>query len=480
MRLVVIGGVAAGTKAASRARRTDPNLEITIYQEEPEISQSECGLPYLLSGVVDNRDALIARTPEEFAEKDVEVLTRHRVENIDSDQKKLDVKNLTTGEEFEDSYDRLIMATGAKAALPPLAEGADLGGVFTLRFLTDSDKILSFIEERSPKKAIVIGGNYIGLEVAENLSEFGMDISLLEAEDQVVPPYDPEVAERIEEHLEEKGVAVFTGTPVEALLGDEEGRVRAVRFGEDEEMEAEIVVLAAGIRPEVPEVSLAEMTPEVPEISIAEAAGAEIGPTGAICVDKHLKTNLKDVWAAGDCVESVNLVTGDAGWVPLGDTANQMGRVAGTNAALGEASEDLLEFAGVLGTGIFKVFELGVAQTGLSEKEAKEAGFEVVTASVESVSKAGYYPGGQSTFIKLTADGATGRLIGAQVVGGNADKYVDICATAIWGKLAYPDLVNVDLAYAPPFGPTLSPVIAAASVLAGEFEKKTEGVQARE
>ncbi len=471
MRLVVIGGVAAGTKAASRARRIDPNLEITIYQEEPEISQSECGLPYLLSGVVEKRDDLIARTPEEFAEKDVEVLTRHRVENIDTDNKKLVVKNLTTGEDFEDSYGRLIVATGAKAIRPSI-EGVDLDGVFTLRFLTDSDRILSFIEKHSPRKAIVVGGNYIGLEVAENLTEFGIEVSLLEAEQQLAPTYGSEVAEKIEEHLEEKEVAVYTGALVKALVGDDEGRVRAVRAGlsgEDADMEADLVILGAGIRP------------VVPQITLVQAAGAEIGPSGAIQVDKHLKTSLPSVWAAGDCAESVNLVTGEAVWAPLGDTANQMGRVAGTNAALGEeASEGVLEFPGVLNTGLFKVFDLGVAMTGLSEEEAQEAGFEVVTASVESMTKAGYYPGGQKTFIKLIADRATGRLIGAQIVGGNADKYVDICATAIWGKLSYPDLINLDLAYAPPFGPTLSPVITAASILAGEFEKETEGIRASE
>jgi CoA-dependent NAD(P)H sulfur oxidoreductase len=194
-------------------------------------------------------------------------------------------------------------------------------------------------------------------------------------------------------------------------------------------------------------------------------------------VDKYLKTSLRDVWAAGDCAESMHLVTGECGWEPLGDTANQMGRVAGTNAARGE---DALEFPGILNTGVFKVFELVVAKTGLSEEEAADAGFEVVTSTVESKSKAGYYPGGQATLVKLIVDRATGRLLGAETVGGNADKYVDICATAIWGGLAYPDLVNLDLAYAPPFGPTLSPVIAAASVLANKFEKETEGIRASE
>jgi NADPH-dependent 2,4-dienoyl-CoA reductase/sulfur reductase-like enzyme len=460
MRLVVIGGVAAGTKAASRARRVDPDLEITVYQQEPEISISECGLPYLISGVVEERGALVARTPEEFAEKDVEVLTRHRVEKIDPDHKKLVVKNLQTNTEFEDSYDRLIVATGARAVLPPI-DGAGLDGVFVLRFLTDSDKIRSFIRERSPQKAVVIGGGYVGLEITESLVELGIEVSLVEAMERVGGIYSPDISEKIEEHLQEKGVRIFTGEEVRRLVKDDDERVRAVCFG-DEETAAELVIVAVGAKPEV---------------TLAEEAGAEIGPSGAIQVDKHLKTNLRDVWAAGDCAESVHLVTGECGWEPLGDTANQMGRVAGTNAARGE---DVLEFPGILNTGVFKVFDLVVAKTGLSEEEAAEAGFEVVTSTVESKSKAGYYPGGQPTFIKLIVDRATGRLLGAETVGGNADKYVDICATAIWGGLSYPDLVNLDLAYAPPFGTTLSPVIAAASVLANKFEKETEGVRASE
>ena len=461
MRLVVIGGVAAGTKAASRARRVDPNLEITIYQEEPEISISECGLPYLISGAVEGRDALVARTPEQFAEKDVEVLTRHRVTELDPENKRLLVENLTTGEKFEDSYDRLVIATGAKAILPPI-DGAGLDGVFTLRFLTDTDAITRYVQEHSPKKATVVGGGYIGLEVAENLKELGIGVALVEAEGKVALDYGPEVSEKIEEHLKEKDVGVYTGSKVEEFTGD--GRVRGVRVGETE-LETELVIVGTGIKPCV---------------DLAEEAGAEIGVSGAIWVDERLRTSLPNVWAAGDCVESVNLVTGKATWVPLGDTANQMGRVVGTNATRGYDSEDILEFPGVLGTGVFKVFDLGVAKTGLSEEAAENAGFAVVSAAISSADKAAYYPGANPTFVKLIADGATGRLLGAEIVGGNADKYVDICATAIWGRLSYPDLVNLDLAYAPPFGPVLSPIIGAASVLEGEFEKETEGVRATE
>jgi NADPH-dependent 2,4-dienoyl-CoA reductase/sulfur reductase-like enzyme len=461
MRLVIVGGVAAGTKAASRARRVDPDLEITVYQEEPEISISECGLPYLISGVVEDRDDLVARTPEEFAEKDVEVLARHRVEKLDPERKKLLVKNLETGEEFEDSYDRLIISTGAKAIIPPI-NGIDLEGVFVLRFLSDTDEIMGFVRKQSPKKAVVVGGGYIGLEVSENLVELGMEVTIVEARERIGgAAYGHEVADRIREHIEEKGVRVLVGEQIQTLLEDEEGRVRAVCFGE-EEVEARIVIVATGA---------------TPEATLAKEAGAEIGTFGAIRVDKHLKTNLEDVWAAGDCAESTNLITDEPGWEPLGDTANQMGRVVGTNAARGE---DVLEFPGILNTGIFKVFDLGVAKTGLSEEEADGVGFDVVSAAVESGSKAGYYPGGGPVFVKLMADRATGRLIGAETVGENVDKYVDICATAIWGKLSYPDLVNLDLAYAPPFGPVLSPVIAAASILANEFERKIEGVQAVE
>lgn len=450
MRLVVIGGVAAGTKAAARARRVAADAEITLYQEEPEISISECGLPYFLSGVADERGNLVARSPEDFAERDVEVLVRHRVEKIDHENRKLTVRNLKTDEEFEDAYDRLIIATGAQAVVPPIP-GADLEGIFKLRFLTDADETLGYIRKHSPQRAVVVGGGYIGLEVAENLCSIGMEVSMVETADRVALAYGEEVAERVCAYLKEKGVDLHTGAAVEEFTGED--RVRGVKFG-DEELEADLVILGVGIKPRV---------------SLAEEAGVKTGETGAIRVDSNLKTNLPDVWAAGDCVESTNVVSGEPTWVPLGDTANQMGRVAGTNAGLGEDEEDHLSFPGVLGTGIFKVFDLGVGKTGLSEQDAEDAGFEVVSVGIESVDRAGYYPGLEKVFLKLIADRNTGRLLGAESVGSRADKLVDICATAIWGRLHVPDLVNIDLAYAPPYSPTLSPVTQAATVLAGKL-----------
>ena len=458
MRLVILGGVAAGTKAASRARRLDPEMEITVYQEEPEPSISECGLPYLLSGVVEERDDLVARTPEKFAEKGIDVLVRHRVERIDSHGKILSVLNVNTGEAFEDTYDRLVIATGARAVLPPIS-GAELEGVFKLRFLTDTDEIGRYIEEQSPSKATIVGGGYIGLEVAENLCGLGMEVSLIEGEERVALAYGPEVSENVEAELEVNGVGVYTGEKVDEFTG--ERRVRGVKFG-DTELETDLVIVGVGIKPNV---------------ELAAEAGVEIGTTGAILVDRRMKTSIPDVWAAGDCVETTNLVSDRPTWVPLGDTANQMGRVAGTNAATGD---ETLEFPGILGTGIFKVFDLGVGKTGLSEKEAEDAGFEVVSAGLEAYDRAAYYPGAQKVFLKLIADRATGRLLGAESAGSGADKLTDVCATALWGRLSYPDLVNIDLAYAPPYGPALSPVIQAATVLSGKFDRAREGVRASE
>ena len=460
MRLVVVGGVAAGTKAASRARRLDPGMEITVYQEEPEPSISECGLPYLLSGVVQRRDQLVARTPEKFAEGDIEMKVRHRVEGIHPNTKTLSVRDTKTGESFEDHYDRLVVATGARAVLPPLP-GADLDGIFPIRFLTDTDRITEYIRERSPERALIVGGGYIGLEVAENLCRMGMGVTLVEGEDRVALAYGTDVSERVEAELESHGVDVFTGEKVEGFVGD--GRVRAVRFG-GKEREAELVILGVGIKPNV---------------ELARDAGAEVGPTGALRVDRRMRTAIPDVWAAGDCVEATNLVSGRPAWAPLGDTANQMGRVAGTNAA-SPAGEDTLEFPGVLGTGIFKAFGLGVGKTGLSEWEAADAGFETVSADIESRDRAGYYPGAEKVFLKLIADANSGRLLGAEAAGSGTDKLIDVCATALWGRLSYPDLIDIDLAYSPPYGPALSPVIQAATILSGKFDRATKGVRVTE
>ena len=452
MRIVVVGGVAAGTKAASRAKRVAPDSEVVIYQSEPDISISECGMPYFLSGIIEGRERLVARTPEKFRENGIEVKVRHGVEKVDADAKKLVIRNLESDATFEDSYDRLIIATGAKAVVPPIP-GSGLDGVFKLRFLTDADAIERYIGEKEPKNAVVVGGGYIGLEMAEALTERGMGVSLIEAGKEIAPTHGPGVARIVNAHLEEKGVRIYEGNPVEgmemACEGGDDGCVHVVEFGEAR-IEASLVIVAIGVKPEV---------------ELAKEAGVELGETGAIKTDKFMRTNLADVWAAGDCAETTNYITGEAAWVPLGDTANQMGRVAGTNAAKGENG---LAFPGVLGTGIFKAFDLGVGKTGLSEAEANEAGYETLCASVEARNRAGYFPGSAEVFLKMISDKNSGRILGVEAVGASVDKLVDVSATAIWGGLTVGEVVNLDLAYAPPFGPTLSPVIQAATVLSGK------------
>lgn len=457
----MIGGVAAGTKAASRAKRVAPEAEVVVYQAEPEVSISECGLPYHVSGLIPSRNSLIARTPEEFCENGISAKTRHRVEAVNTETKTLTVRNLETDDSFEDKYDRLIVATGSKSVELPVP-GADLEGVFTLKFLTDADAMKEYIERRSPKRAVVIGGGYIGLEMAENLHHLGMNVEVVEAGERLAPTYGEEIAGRVRSHLEEKGVRVHVCASADELScipGEAEdctGRVESVKFGETE-IEADIVLVGIGVRPET---------------QLAKSFGVEVGETGAIKVDENMRTNLPDVWAAGDCVETTNLVSGGAMWLALGDVANKMGRVAGTNAATGEAT---LKFPGVLGTGIFKVFDLGVGSTGLSEEEARDAGFDPISVSIEANDRAGYYPGAEPVLFEMIADAKTGRVLGAEAVGAGVDKLTDVAATAIWAGMTCEDLVNADLAYAPPFGPTSSPVIQAATVLSGKVKGADKG-----
>ncbi|WP_119066228.1 FAD-dependent oxidoreductase [Rubrobacter indicoceani] len=454
MRLVVIGGVAAGTKAASRAKRVAPELEVVVYQAEPEVSISECGLPYHVSEVIPDRERLVARTPEKFAENDIEAKVRHRVEAVDPEGRRLTVKNLDSGETFEDTYDRLIVATGSKSVKLPVP-GADLEGVFTLKFLTDADAMKAYIKKRSPERAVVVGGGYIGLEMAENLHHLGMEVQVVEAGEHLAPTYGETVADRVRGHLEGQGVRVHVcaaADEVSCVPGEAEdctGRVESVRFG-DTELPADFVLVGIGVRPEV---------------RLAESFGVKLGETGAIEVDENMRTNVADVWAAGDCVETTNRVSGKPMWLALGDVANKMGRVAGTNAATGQPT---LAFPGVLGTGIFKVFDLGVGATGLSEGEARDAGFDPVSVTIEARDRAGYYPGARPVLLEMVADGKTGRVLGVEAVGSGVDKLTDVAATAIWARLTCDDLVNADLAYAPPFGPTNSPVIQAATVLSGK------------
>jgi len=446
LKLLVIGGVAAGTKGAAKARRDDPSMDITIITDEPYISYAGCGLAYYIGGVVDRRDKLFARSPEAFKEKqDITVLTSHRADRINTYDRSVKVTDLSTGTTFDMPYDRLLIATGASSVIPPI-DGIDRKGVFPLRTVTDADAIKDFLGSRNVRNACIIGGGYISAEMAENFAIFGIGTTLFEKTGQLMPQlFDPDIAEIVRKHMEEKGTGIVTHACAERILGDDSGTVRGV-VADGTEYPCDIVVLAAGVRPNV---------------KIARDARIAIGPTGAIKVDKRMETSVRDIFAAGDCAESIHLVSGMPCWFPLGSTANKQGRVAGAAIAGGKKT-----FPGVLGTAIVKVFDLALGRTGLNESESKEAGFNPLSVTVTTPVRPGYYPGGGEVTLKLTADMGTQKLLGAQVYGDTTvDKVVDTVAAALTGKMTLSDLVNLDVCYSPPYAPALGAVIIAAGVL---------------
>lgn len=449
MRMIVIGGVAAGSKAAARARRVNPDIDIVLYQDEAEVSYSACGQPYYLSGLIANRASLIVRHPANFAKEGIHVLVNHRVKEIDAKARTLTVHDLENGRVFEDYFDSLVIATGSRS-LRPNIPGSRYDGVETLRSLAELDSCKETLQRLQPKKAVVVGSGYIGLEMLESLSRLGIAVTLLGRNPQVFSRLDPEMSQTVHEYLETQNVNVMAGDGIAELHG-RDGRVNEVVSLAGVRLKTDLIVLALGAQPNV---------------ELAEQAGVALGETGAIAVDERMQTNVIGVYAAGDCAESKHRITGQAIWQPLGDIANLQGRVAGENAAGGDA-----RFPGVFGTAIFKTFELNVGMTGLTETAARAAGFDVISAVIFSRDKARYYPGAQELKVKLVAKANDGRLLGAQVIGtGAVDKSIDIAATALLGGLSCFDLENADLAYAPPFSPVLSPMIVAAGALSKQVK----------
>ncbi|KJV07756.1 FAD-dependent oxidoreductase [Methylocucumis oryzae] len=448
MRIIVIGGVAAGAKAAAKARRIDASHEIIMYQDEAEMSYSACGMPYVISGVIENERSIIIRTPEEFAKQGIQVWTRHRVVAIDAAKQQLTVKNLNEDTVTSIGYDRLIIATGA-APIVPSVPGITLQGVLTLRSFSDLARFKTTLTELQPRHAVIIGAGYIGLELAETLHSLGIKTTLLEKSLRILPKFDPDMAQLVHDYLLENQVDILLGDGLAQLNGSD-GKVSAVQTETGRIIPADLVVVAIGVKPNV---------------NLAQAAGIQLGCTGAIAVDARMATSISGIYAAGDCCETLNRLTGQPTWLPLGDIANLQGRVAGENAAGGDAL-----FPGVLGTAIFKTFKCAVAITGLSEKAAFDAGYNPVSVKMTANDCAGYYPGKQVLTLTLTANRNDGRLLGCQAVGsGKVDKIIDIAATALLGRLTCSELENADFAYAPPFSPVLSPIIVAASLLSDKL-----------
>jgi NADPH-dependent 2,4-dienoyl-CoA reductase/sulfur reductase-like enzyme/rhodanese-related sulfurtransferase len=463
-KIVVIGGVAAGTKAASRARRLDQEAQITIIEKGEEISYAGCGLPYYISGTVEKREELIStavgvpRTPQFFKQvKDIDVLIRHEALKIDRENKEVEVKNLDNGKVFRLPYDKLILATGSYPFIPPVP-GKDLRGVLTLKSMRDADALKEELADKKAKDVVIIGGGLIGIESTEALISVGCRVTIVELLPRILGGFlDPEMALLVEQHMESKGVRILTGEKVTRLEG-EGGRVKEV-VTENHSIPCDIVIMAAGMRPNV---------------KLAREAGLKIGETGAIAVDSRLRTSDPDIFAVGDCVQNRCLVCLDDThyYTPLGDTANKHGRVAGTNAVGGDE-----EFKGILSTGIFKVFEFNVGRAGFSEERARQDGFEPVTVITASPDKAHFYPTAQTVITKLIGDAKTGKLIGIQAVGpGTVDKCIDVAATAMSFGALVSDVSNLDLAYAPPYSPALANIIEASNALRNKMEGRYRGV----
>jgi NADPH-dependent 2,4-dienoyl-CoA reductase/sulfur reductase-like enzyme len=448
-RMVVVGGDAAGMSAASQARkrRGPGELEIVTFERGRHTSYSACGLPYYAADVVEDWRDLVARTPEEHAEQDIEVRTRHEVDAIDLEARRVRVRDLDGGRVVEEPWDVLVVATGSTPLRPPI-DGIDLPGVYGLSVLEDGIELRKAIDA-GPKRAVIVGGGYIGLEAAEALVNRGVPTALVEAAPQVMSRVDPDMGELVSDAVREIGVELHLEEEVEAIDGD--GRVRAVRTVK-RTLDADLVILGLGSRPAV---------------GLAEASGIELGPSGAIAVTPRMRTRHDGVWAAGDCAEARHLVSGEPVSYHLGTIANKQGRVCGINIGGGYAT-----FPGVLGTAVSKVCEVEVARTGLSEAELAELGLEWEQTAVDSTTRAGYFPGAAPIRTKVLAERRSGRLLGAQIVGKEgAAKRIDVFATALWNGMTVDEMVNMDLSYAPPFSPVWDPVLIATRKLSEQVDR---------
>ncbi|MFN3429306.1 MAG: FAD-dependent oxidoreductase [Candidatus Sericytochromatia bacterium] len=444
MKLVIIGGVAAGATAAARARRLDEHAEIVVFERGPYVSYANCGLPYFLSGDIAERDDLLLQTPETFRTRyAIDVHVETEVLEIDRLARRIRTRG-ARGEAWV-AYDSLILAQGGQPVMPPVP-GADAPHVFKLWTVPDMDRLDDFIRHERPRTAVVVGGGFIGLEMAEAFRSRGLETAIVEAQPTVLGVMDPEFGRQVAQTLEGHQVRVVTGTGVKAVLADE----RAVELSDGRRLPADLVLFSVGVRP---------------ELTLVKQAGLTLGASGGLQVDETLRTSDPHIWAAGDMVEVVQRVSGRRVRIPLAGPANRQGRIAATNA-LGGA----MRYGGALGTSVVKVFDATAAMTGLSERSAREAGFEVGVAVIHKDHHAGYYPGAKELSLKLVYDRKSARLLGAQAFGeAGVDKRIDVLATALAGELTLGDLAELDLAYAPPYSSANDPVNLAAFVAGNDL-----------
>ena len=437
MKIVIVGGVAGGATAAARLRRLDEHAEIIVFERSGFISYANCGLPYYIGDVITDSDLLTLQTPESFLSRfRVSMKVHHEVTSLHPERHAVSVKNLETGEEFEETYDKLILSPGAKPTQPKLP-GTDIDKLFTLRTVEDTLRIKTYIEKNQPKSAVLAGGGFIGLELAENLRELGMEVTIVQRPKQLMNPFDSDMAAFLHNEMRKHGVKLALGHTVEGFQETTDG-VR-ILLKEAEPLCADMVVLAIGV---------------TPDTKLAKDAGLELGIKDSILVNAHMQTSAPDIYAVGDAVQIKHFVTGQDALISLAGPANKQGRIAADHICGKNSS-----YSGSQGSSVIKVFDMTAAVTGVNETNARKAGLAVDKVILSPMSHAGYYPGGKVMTMKVVFEKETYRILGAQIVGyEGVDKRIDVLATAIHAGMKASDLAELDLAYAPPYSSAKDPV----------------------
>ncbi len=438
---VIVGGNAAGMSAARRIRRNDPQGTIIVLEKSNIVSYGACGIPYYIADIIKNKNDLIALPIEKFLADGIDVRVKHEVINIDIRKRSVYFRANNSLQTQTISYDRLILSLGARPLVPEI-QGTDLNGVFTVRSLDEAETLKQELQQGKHKKAVIIGGGSIGLEMAEALRAYDVQVSIIERLPRVLPIIDSEMAMLAEEELKSNGCEVITGKEVKEIRGA--SGVTGVALADGQTLEASLVLVAVGVRPNT---------------ELAVKAGIQLGSAGAIQVDSRMRTNIRHVYAAGDCAEVKHLVINKFAYIPLGNTANKQGRIAGDNASGGHSF-----LSGVVGNTAVKVFGLEIARSGITEAYAKRLKMPVKSVKIKSRTEAHYMPGSKPIHVKLIFDITSGRLLGAQMIGGeNVAKRMDILATAIQQKMSVAEIAQLDLNYAPPFAPVWEPILIAAN-----------------
>ncbi|MBQ4339626.1 MAG: CoA-disulfide reductase [Firmicutes bacterium] len=444
MKTVIIGGVAGGATAAARIRRLDEKAEIIIFERSGHVSYANCGLPYYVGGVITDESELTLQTPKSLWDRlRIDVRVKHEVIKIIPEKKAVEVRDLDNGKMFAESYDKLIISTGAKPAIPPV-EGLDTDKLFTLRTVEDTYRIYEFVKNNKPKTAVVAGGGFIGLEIAENLVERGLDVAIVQRPKQLMNPFDQEMASFIHNEMRKHGVKLVLGSTVEGFT--KSGSGVEVMLKDRDSLHADMVILAIGV---------------TPDTSLAEEAGMELGLKGSIIVNDRMETSIPDIYAVGDAVEVKHFVTGEKALISLAGPANKQGRIAADNICGGDS-----RYKGSLGSSIIKVFDITAASTGIKETAAQKAGIDYDKVYLSPMNHASYYPGGKMMSMKVIYEKDTFRILGAQIIGSDGvDKRIDVIATAIHAGLTAIQLKDLDLAYAPPYSSAKDPVNMAGFII---------------